>query len=69
MPSINEILSIGRSGLRASRTRLAIASFNIANADTPGYSRQVADLTPSAVPGTGGFTTVGPPPWLWSRRR
>lgn len=59
MPSINEILSIGRSGLGASRTRLAIASFNIANANTPGYSRQVADLVPSATPGTG-VDALGP---------
>lgn len=36
-----DLLSIGRSGLTASRTQLTTTGHNIANVDTPGYSRQI----------------------------
>lgn len=36
-----DLLSIGRSGLTASRTQLTTTGHNISNVDTPGYSRQI----------------------------
>ncbi len=51
--SINEILSVGRSGLSASRARLTVAGYNIANAHTPGYHREQVALTPHSVLGGG----------------
>ncbi len=53
MATINEILSIGKSGLSASKSQLAIASFNVANAQTPGYSRRIQDLSANSVLGLG----------------
>lgn len=53
MATINEILGIGKSGLDASKSLLALASFNVANASTPGYARRVADLTAGSVLGFG----------------
>src|ERR1700730_6618612 len=38
---MSNILSIGESALFAAQTQLATTSHNIANASTPGYSRQV----------------------------
>jgi flagellar hook-associated protein 1 FlgK len=40
--------SIGRSGLAASQLGMNITGNNIANANTPGFSRQRVDLAPSA---------------------
>ena len=51
--SINEILSVGKSGLSASRARLTVAGYNIANAHTPGYHREIVALTPHSVLGGG----------------
>lgn len=45
MSTFNQIVGLGHSGLQASSNLLALASFNIANADTPGFSRRVADLS------------------------
>lgn len=45
------ILNISLSGMRAFQTALDVTGHNIANANTPGYSRQVANF--SARPGTG----------------
>jgi len=36
----SDLLSIARSGLEASKIKLAVTGHNIANVDTPGYSRQ-----------------------------
>jgi len=49
------ILSISLSGMRAFQRALDVTSHNIANVNTPGYSRQVVNFT--ARPGTG--TGVG----------
>lgn len=55
--------SIGLSGLKAAQARLDVASHNIANAQTPGFTRQTvtqaaqhsggvkAEVTQAAVPG------------------
>ena len=42
---MSDMLSIGSSALLAYRTALDVVSQNISNANTPGYSRQRADLT------------------------
>ena len=42
--TLSGILSIGRSALLTHQKSVATASHNIANANTPGYSRQRADL-------------------------
>ncbi|WP_029921512.1 flagellar hook-associated protein FlgK [Nevskia soli] len=46
---MSDMLSIGSSALLAYRTALNVVSQNIANANTPGYSRQRVDL--QGVPG------------------
>ena len=47
--------AIGRSGLRAAQARLDTAAHNIANAQTPGFKRQLVQQT--AVPDAGGVQT------------
>jgi flagellar hook-associated protein 1 len=53
MASMNEILTIGNSGLLASKSLLQMAGFNIANANTPGYARRSAQLQAQSVLGMG----------------
>ncbi|MBX3357574.1 MAG: flagellar hook-associated protein FlgK [Phycisphaeraceae bacterium] len=48
-------LQIGRSALNASQIALQVTGNNFANAATPGYSRQIATLAPSAGVSEGGF--------------
>ena len=48
------LFSIGTSGLTAAYTALETTGNNIANANTPGYSRQVVDLTPQVETGLSG---------------
>lgn len=48
-----DLLSIGRSSLRASKKSLATTSHNIANANTEGYSRQRVHLENNPPIGTG----------------
>ncbi len=48
MPGFGGILSIARGALSASQAAVQIASHNIANANTPGYSRQREVLSTSA---------------------
>ena len=59
MATINEIFSIGKSGLNASRALLSVAGFNISNAHTPGYNRELLPLSPEGVAGFG--VAVGNP--------
>ncbi|MBF0162232.1 MAG: flagellar hook-associated protein FlgK [Magnetococcales bacterium] len=42
--SINNILNVSQSGISAAQNTLQTVSHNIANANTPGYSRQVVSL-------------------------
>ena len=50
MPSI---LNISLTGMLAFQRALAVTSNNIANANTPGYSRQVANFTARLGSGAG----------------
>lgn len=43
--SIKSILNIGTSGLNVAQTNMRVVSDNIANVDTPGYVRKLADQT------------------------
>jgi flagellar hook-associated protein 1 FlgK len=45
MPGLSNSLFIGLSGLQAQQSALSVVGHNIANVNTPGYSRQVANLT------------------------
>lgn len=47
--SLTLALNNALSGLNVSQRSLAVLSNNVANANTPGYSRQVADLSPQVV--------------------
>ncbi len=51
----NDLLGVSISGLRVSQTALRTTGHNIANADTPGFSRQRTDIVSS--PGT--YTGAG----------
>lgn len=56
--SIGSILNSARQGMRAQQVSVQVASNNIANAETVGYSRQRADLQ-AAYPTRFSFGTVG----------
>ncbi|MDP2876490.1 MAG: flagellar basal body protein [Holophaga sp.] len=45
MPGLNASLNIGLSGLQASQAALNVVGHNIANVNTPNYSRQRAVLS------------------------
>ncbi len=47
MPSISSVLNIAKEALLTHQSSIAVAGHNVANVDTPGYSRQVLDLTTS----------------------
>ncbi|VAX39211.1 Flagellar hook-associated protein FlgK [hydrothermal vent metagenome] len=52
--SLTAAMLIGRSGLSAAQTGVQVAANNIANASTPGYSRQVLTLEPTRGSSFGG---------------
>ncbi len=56
MSGLNGTLSIALSALSVSQEALATASNNVANANTPGYSRQVTDLAAGDPVNNGSFT-------------
>jgi flagellar hook-associated protein 1 FlgK len=56
MAGLNGSLSIALSALSVSQEALAAASNNVANANTPGYSREVADLAAGVPVSNGSFT-------------
>lgn len=45
MPGLNASLFVGLSGLQAQQSALNVVGHNIANVNTPGYTRQRADLS------------------------
>lgn len=53
---LSSSLNIGRTALSVSQLALQVAGNNIANAATPGYSRQVADLRPAPGSESGGIS-------------
>lgn len=57
--SLTAAMLIGRSGLNASQAGVQVASNNIANAATPGYSRQLMSLSPSRGQNLGSIGTIG----------
>ncbi|MEM8816849.1 MAG: flagellar hook-associated protein FlgK [Pseudomonadota bacterium] len=55
-----DILNTSLTGMRAFQRALEVTSHNIANANTPGYSRQVAEFTTREGQGSGnGFVGTG----------
>src|ERR1700680_4048745 len=55
---LTQSLSNALSGLQAAQTNLALISANIANAQTPGYSRQILPQTTQVLLGQGGGGVV-----------
>jgi flagellar hook-associated protein 1 FlgK len=53
MSSINEILAIGKGGMAVSKALLAVAGKNMANVNTPGYSKEYLTLSTSQFAGLG----------------
>ncbi|MCX6136599.1 MAG: flagellar hook-associated protein FlgK [Ignavibacteriales bacterium] len=47
MAGLSQVIETARRGLASQRTAMNIVGSNIANASTPGYSRQRAELTPT----------------------
>ena len=60
MPTLNSALQIGKSALRAQQIGLNVTGNNIANVNTPGYTRKSANLAGSStsIKGVGGGVTV-----------
>jgi flagellar hook-associated protein 1 FlgK len=56
--SLNSIMSTAMSGLSAAQTALTTTSDNIANVNTPGYTRKVVDLSSVVAGGSGAGVTV-----------
>ncbi len=54
---MSSIASIALSGLNAASSQLATAAHNIANAQTPGFRRQLVQQT--AQPESGGVVSIG----------
>jgi flagellar hook-associated protein 1 FlgK len=54
MPGLNAGLYVGLSGIQAQQAALNVVGNNIANVNTPGYSRQQADLTANQALASGG---------------
>jgi flagellar hook-associated protein 1 FlgK len=56
MPGLTAGLNIGLSGLNAAQNALDVIGHNISNVNTPGYSRQTANLSTSNSLAYGGIT-------------
>lgn len=55
MASLNSVLDIAKTSLLASQKAISVTSHNIANANTPGYTRQKAVLEPMNPISVGGL--------------
>lgn len=53
------LFEISRSGLRTAERALSVTSNNIVNADTPGYTRQRVEQSPTGMQKTGYHTGLG----------
>ena len=51
--SLNSIMNIATSGMQTAQSQLRVAADNIANVDTPGYVRKVADQSAAVTNGYG----------------
>ena len=56
--SLNSIMNIATSGLKTAQSQLRITADNIANVDTPGYIRKVADQSAAVTNGYGSGVDV-----------
>ena len=56
--SLNSILNIANSGLSAAQTQLRVVSDNVANVNTPGYIRKIAEQVPLVTQGAGSGVDV-----------
>jgi flagellar hook-associated protein 1 FlgK len=59
MGGLNTTLSIGMQALDAAQGALDVTSHNIANANTPGYSKELVQLSASAIAESGGDVSGG----------
>ena len=57
--SLNGALQVGRSAIMASQTAMQVAGNNMANASTPGFSRQTARLATTIPQSWGNNQTIG----------
>ncbi|MET3836361.1 flagellar hook-associated protein 1 FlgK [Brevundimonas sp. UYEF29] len=56
--SLNSIMTIATSGLKTAQSQLRVTADNIANVDTPGYIRKVADQSAAVTNGYGSGVDV-----------
>lgn len=56
--SLNSIMNIATSGLKTAQSQLRVTADNIANVDTPGYIRKVADQAAAVTNGYGSGVDV-----------
>ena len=60
MAGVSSILNIAKEALLAHQMSIGVAGHNVANVDTPGYTRQTLSLTPSiSTPASVGFLGNG----------
>lgn len=57
MLTLNDLLRVGETGLIAHRARMAVTSHNVTNVNTPGYHRQMVQLTTQPPMTTYGTST------------
>ena len=57
--SLNTILNIANSGLQTAQTQLRVVSDNVANVNTPGYVRKIAEQVSLTSQGVGSGVEVG----------
>src|ERR1700743_1699151 len=55
---ITPLMGSALSGLQAAQTGLTTGSNNIPNVNTPGYAREIVDLSPAVAGGVGDGVTV-----------
>ena len=56
--SLSSILNIANSGLATAQTQLRVVSDNVANVNTPGYVRKIADQVSRTTEGMGSGVEV-----------
>ena len=56
--AISALMASALSGLQSAQTGLTTVSNNITNVNTPGYAREIVDLSPAVAGGVGDGVTV-----------